>query len=176
MKTCILFAAAGLAFAAEPDGLVLPAGFHASIVSEGLGPIRHLAVRPNGDLYISTPVDKQNKGAGIIVLHLDANHKADRVEHFGVVAGGTGIRFNKGALYAASGTGVYRFTFDDNGALLPGRDPDIIIDGMPRSTLASPARTWRWRSMTKKISMSRSKLLPISAPIRTWRTAPPPQG
>ena len=87
MKTCILFAAAGLAFAAEPDGLVLPAGFHASIVSEGLGPIRHLAVRPNGDLYISTPVDKQNKGAGIIVLHLDANHKADRVEHFGVVAG-----------------------------------------------------------------------------------------
>src|SRR5258708_4114267 len=106
MKKFALVLAAGLAFAAEPDGLVLPRGFHASIGSEGLGPIRHLAVRPNGDLYISTPVDRQNKGAGIIALHMDVNHKADRVEHFGSVAGGTGLRFYKGALYAASGTGV----------------------------------------------------------------------
>ena len=131
MKKLVLVLAAGLAFAAEPDGLVLPPGFHATIVSEGLGPIRHLAVRPNGDLYISTPVDRQNKGSGIIALHLDGNHKADRVEHFGQVAGGTGIRFYKDALYAASGTGVYRFNFADKGALLPGKDPDIIIDGMP---------------------------------------------
>ena len=48
MKKLVL--AAGLAFAAEPDGLVLPPGFHASVVSGGLGPTRHLAVRPNGDL------------------------------------------------------------------------------------------------------------------------------
>src|SRR5690349_20056508 len=121
MKEFLLVLAAGLAFAAEPDGLVLPEGFHAGSVPEGLGPIRHLAARPNGDLYISTPVDRQNKGAGIIALHLDANHKADRVEHFGAVAGGTGIRFYKGALYAASGTGVYRFAFDDQCELLPAK-------------------------------------------------------
>jgi glucose/arabinose dehydrogenase len=130
-KTLLLVLAAGLAFAAEPDGLVLPPGFHASVVSEGLGPIRHIAVRPNGDLYISTSVDKQNKGDGIIAVHLDANHKADRVEHFGTVAGGTGIRFYKGALYAASATSVYRFNFSDNNALTPGKDPEIIVDGMP---------------------------------------------
>ncbi|HLH17741.1 MAG TPA: PQQ-dependent sugar dehydrogenase [Bryobacteraceae bacterium] len=117
--------------AAEPDGLILPNGFHASVVADGLGPIRHLAVRPNGDIYISTPVDRQNKGAGIIALHLDANHRADRVEHFSEVAGGTGIRFYQGALYAASATAVYRFTFADNGALLPGKDPEVIVDGMP---------------------------------------------
>jgi glucose/arabinose dehydrogenase len=131
MKKFMLVFAAGLAFAAEPDGLVLPPGFHASIVSEDLGPIRHLAVRPNGDVYISTPIDRQNKGAGIIALHLDANHKAAKIEHFGEVAGGTGIRFYKGALYAASATGVYRFTFGDKEALLPQNDPEIIIDGMP---------------------------------------------
>jgi len=130
MKKLAFVLAAGLAFAAEPDGLVLPPGFHATIVSEGLGPIRHLAVRPNGDLYISTPVDKQNKGAGIIALHLDGSHKADRVEHFGTVAGGTGIRFYKDALYAASGTAVYRFTFGGNAELLPKKDPDIIVDGI----------------------------------------------
>jgi glucose/arabinose dehydrogenase len=128
---CIFVLGCGLGLAAEPDGLILPNGFQASVVSEGLGPIRHLAVRPNGDIYISTPVDRQNKGAGIIALHLDASHRADQAEHFGDVAGGTGIRFYKGALYAASGAGVYRFTFGDNGALLPGKDPEIIVDGMP---------------------------------------------
>ena len=94
----------------EPDGLTLPAGFHATIVAEGLGPVRHLAVRENGDVYVSTPVDKQSTGAGIIAVHLDANHKADQIEHFGTVDGGTGIRFYKGALYATSANGVYRFT------------------------------------------------------------------
>ena len=128
---CLLVSACSAVPAAEPDGLVLPNGFHASVVAEGLGPVRHLAVRPNGDIYLSTPVDRQNKGAGIIALHLDANHKADQGEHFSDVAGGTGIHFYKGALYAASGTAVYRFTFKDPGALLPGKDPEIIVDGIP---------------------------------------------
>ena len=131
MKTLLFLFVAGLAFSAEPDGLTLPPGFHATVVAEGLGPVRHLAVRPNGDLYISTPIDRQNKGDGIIAVHLDANHKADHVEHFGSVAGGTGIRFYKGALYAASATTVYRFTFDGNDALQPKNDPDVIVDGMP---------------------------------------------
>jgi glucose/arabinose dehydrogenase len=131
MKKIVFALVAGLAFGAEPDGLVLPQGFHATVVSEALGPIRHLAVRPNGDLYVSTAVDRQNKGAGIMAIHMDANHKAGQVEHFGAVAGGTGIRFYKDALYAASATAVYRFTFDSKDSLLPRKDPDIILDGMP---------------------------------------------
>jgi len=126
----VLTSAVGFAVTEEPDALVLPSGFHATVVAEGLGPVRHLAVRENGDLYVSTPVDKQNTGAGIIAVHLDANHKADQIEHFGTVDGGTGIRFYKGALYATSGAGVYRFTFI-KGALLPGKDPSIIVGGMP---------------------------------------------
>lgn len=88
----------------EPDGLRLPAGFHAAVVAEALGPIRHLAVRGNGDIYISTPRDQQGngKGAGIIALHLDAANREDQVQHFGSVDGGTGIRFFNGALYASS--------------------------------------------------------------------------
>jgi glucose/arabinose dehydrogenase len=127
---CVLVLAAGITAAEEPDGLKLPPGFHASVVTEGLGPIRHLAVRSNGDLYVSTAVDKQNKGGGIIALHLDANHKADRIEHFGTVEGGTGIRFHDGALYATSASGVYRFRFAGD-ELLPEKDPDLIVDGMP---------------------------------------------
>jgi glucose/arabinose dehydrogenase len=127
----VFFAVVGLAVAEEPDGLRLPAGFHASVVAEGVGPARHLAVRENGDIYVSTPVDKQNHGGGIIAVHLDANHKAVEVEHFGTVEGGTGIGFYNGALYAASASAVYRFNFESKDALLPKTEPAIILDGMP---------------------------------------------
>ena len=120
----------GLAVAEEPDGLALPAGFHASLVADGLGAIRHLAVRENGDIYVSTPKGNQGAGGGIIALHLDANHKADQVQHFGGVDGGTGIRFYNRALYATSPSGVYRFTFSGN-QLVPVEDPEAIVDGMP---------------------------------------------
>ena len=42
------------AFADEPDGLVLPAGFHASVVADGLKGVRHLAFRNRDTLYVST--------------------------------------------------------------------------------------------------------------------------
>src|SRR3569832_969764 len=106
---CLITTATLTVFAAgEPDGLTLPAGFHATVVAEALGPIRHLAVRDNGDIYVSTPKDAQGKGGGIVALRLDAGHKADQVQHFGTVDGGTGIRFYKGALYVSSTSGVYR--------------------------------------------------------------------
>src|SRR5690242_12231591 len=82
----------------EPDGLRLPPGFHATVVAEGIGAIRHLAVSAKGNIYISTPRDQQGNGngAGIIALHLDSSHKADQTQHFGSVDGGTGIRFYDG--------------------------------------------------------------------------------
>ena len=127
--------AAGVAVAAatgEPDNLKLPPGFHATVVADALGPIRHLAVRDNGDIYVSTPRDAQGKGGGIIALRPDANHRADHVEHFGAVDGGTGIRFYKGALYATSPSGVYRFTFTGN-ELLPHGDAVAIVEGTPET-------------------------------------------
>ena len=44
-------ALASPALAAEPDNLVLPPGFHASVIAEGLGAARHIAIRDNGDIY-----------------------------------------------------------------------------------------------------------------------------
>ncbi len=125
-----LVLAVGVAAAEEPDGLKLPPGFHATVVAEGLGPVRHLTVRANGDIYISTPVDKQNNGNGIIALHLDANHRADQIVNFSSVEGGTGIGFYNGELYASTASAVYRFRFGGDG-LLPETDPDIIVEGMP---------------------------------------------
>ena len=129
---CVLAAAWAVSSADEPDGLRLPAGFHASVVAEGLGAVRHLAVRDNGDIYVSTPRDQKGlgKGGGIIALRLDASHRAVDVQHFGSIDGGTGIRFHDGALYATSPAGVFRFAFSGN-ALVPTGDPETIVDGMP---------------------------------------------
>ena len=123
--------ALGLTLAEEPDGVTLPAGFHATVVADSLGSIRHLAVRSNGDIYVSTARDQDGngKGAGIIALHLAANGKADQVEHFGKIDGGTGIRFYNGALYASSPSAVYRFEFTGN-ELVPVEEPQAIVDGM----------------------------------------------
>jgi len=136
MKTvgAILIVGLTVAFAAteEPDGLRLPPGFHATVVAEGLGPIRHLAVRGNGAIYLSTPQNQEGRGAGIVALHLDASHHADEIEHFGSVDGGTGIRFHNDRLYASTPSAVYRFTFRGN-ELVPSSQPELIVDGMPAS-------------------------------------------
>lgn len=121
--------------AAEPDGLVLPPGFHASVVAEGLGPIRHMAIRGNGDIYVSTRHGRGQASTGIIALRLGPDHKALQTEHFGNVDQGTGIRFYRGALYAASGTGIYRFPLEGD-TLVPAAPPETIVDGLAVSNHA----------------------------------------
>ena len=134
MKTKLLAAALMLsavpAFAAEVDGLTLPSGFHASVVADGLGPIRHMAVSDRGDIYVSTRHGRDAPSVGNIAQRLGADHKAVQTEHFavGTVDQGTGIRIRNGALYAASGTGVYRFPLTD--ALVPTAAPELIVDGL----------------------------------------------
>ena len=119
----------GAARATEPDGLVLPAGFHATVVAEGLGPVRHLTVRDNGDIYVSTRHARNQPSTGIIALRLGADHKAVQTEHFSTVDQATGIRIYKGALYAASPTAIYRFPLDGN-ALVPSAAPQTVVDGL----------------------------------------------
>lgn len=134
MKSAIvatLLLAAAPALAAEPDGLILPQGFHATVVADGLGPIRHMAVRGNGDIYVSTRHGRDQPSVGIIALRLGPDHKAVRTEHFavGTVDQGTGIRIHDGALYAASGTGIYRFALTGD-ALVPTAPGDVIVGGL----------------------------------------------
>ncbi|MEG9434444.1 PQQ-dependent sugar dehydrogenase [Terriglobus sp. ADX1] len=127
-----LVIATGNLFASEPDGLTLPAGFHATVVAEGLGSIRHMAIRSNGDIYISTRHGGKQPSTGILALRLDADHKQAQVEHFSSVDQGTGIRIYKGALYASSNTAVYRFPLEGN-ALVPTAEPQTIVEGLAPS-------------------------------------------
>ena len=123
----IALLAAAPALAAEPDGLTLPPGFHASVVADGLGPIRHMAVRGN-DLYVSTRHGPTAPSVGIIALRLGPDHKPVQTEHIAGADQGTGIRIHKGMLYAATGTGVVRFELGDG--LVPAGAPETIVDGL----------------------------------------------
>jgi glucose/arabinose dehydrogenase len=125
----LLALAASPAFAGEPDNLILPRGFHADVVAEGVGPARHLAIRGN-DIYVSTDTPRDAQPVGIIALRLGPDHKAVETQHFSTVANGTSIRFYKNALYATSPTTVYRFDFKGD-ELVPSSPAQVVIDGLP---------------------------------------------
>jgi glucose/arabinose dehydrogenase len=128
-----VFVAAALpALADEPDGLRLPPGFHASVVADGLGDsVRHMAFGDANRLYVSTERQtKESPNAGVIALHLDAKHAADKTAHFSSFDNGTAIAVYKGGLYTSSEDTLYRFALKP-GELVPSAAPEVIVSGLP---------------------------------------------
>jgi len=115
------------------DGLILPKGFQAKVVYEGEGPARHLAVRDNGDIYVTTQLRPHSAYdpelvRGILALRdTDQDGRIDVVESFTDILG-TGIRFYEGALYVSDQAGIYRFRFQGD-ELVPSGPRETIVDG-----------------------------------------------
>jgi glucose/arabinose dehydrogenase len=130
--TCTLCLAALPIMAAEPDGLTLPPGFHATVIGENLGNMtRHMAFADAHRLYISTEQqEKDTPDAGIIALQLDAHHHADQIEHFSSIDNGTAIAVYKGAIYAASAHTLYRIRLSGD-ELVPTAKPRAVVVGVP---------------------------------------------
>jgi glucose/arabinose dehydrogenase len=124
--------------AAEPDGLVLPPGFHATVVGDLGNAVRHIAVRDANTLYVSTQRPaKDAADAGIIAVHLGKDHKIDGApQHFSQVDNGTSIVIHDGALYASAADAIYRFKFAAK-ELVPSAAPETIVSNVPgRSAVA----------------------------------------
>ncbi len=153
----------GAASADEPDNIQLPQGFHATVVADKLGVLRHLAFRDNDNLYVSTQWNNTGTSGDLIALHLDKNRVADKTVHFGVMGGGTGIRVYKGALYAASLARIYRYSFHGKD-LVPVSEPVICWTACRHR--ASPRGAWP--STPKATCMSRP------GRCRRWIGAPIP--
>jgi glucose/arabinose dehydrogenase len=119
--------AAAPAFADEPDGLTLPKGFHASVVADGLGSIRHMALRGH-DIYVSTRRGNTAPPGGIIALRLGGDHKPMQTANIAGIEQGTGIQVYKNYLYAATGTSIVRIALDDY--LVPKSPPETIVEGL----------------------------------------------
>lgn len=108
--------------------LVLPQGFSASVVADSLGPLRHLALNKNGDIYVK--LSKMKDGKGILFLS-DTDHdgRMDKTMGFGNYPG-TGIRIQGNLLYSSSNSNVYRYQLDDQGQVLDTAKAELIVQGL----------------------------------------------
>ncbi len=112
----------------ENGGIELPDGFFAVVVAEDLGRGRKLAIRENGDIYLS--LRRLNDGKGIVALRDTTNDgKADIIKFFGGYAG-DGLEIKDNFLYFSSKSTVMRYEFDGD-ELLPKSEPEILITGFP---------------------------------------------
>jgi glucose/arabinose dehydrogenase len=154
LMRCLLLlgmALAGSAIACDKDsaGLAVPPGFCASVFADGLGHARHLAVAPNGDVYVNTwssPAAGAKDAPGAIVALRDANGdgRADLIQRFGPMhqdagaGGGTGIAVFGGGLYVEDAGKIVRYRLHAAASAAPGAPalvppgaPEVILSGLP---------------------------------------------
>jgi glucose/arabinose dehydrogenase len=123
-------------------GLTLPDGFCATVFADSIGHARHLAVSPNGTVYVNTWSgkyygDDTPPAGGFLVALRDTTRdgRADVIARFGDSvqsggAGGTGIRLYKGALYAEAKDKILRYALSGEGITPAGR-PETVVQGLP---------------------------------------------
>ena len=123
-------------------GIKLPSGFCASVFADNLGHARHLAVAPNGTVYVNTWSSKytemKNAPGGFVVALRDADRDghAEVIERFGSVheegkpGGGTGIAVHNGALYVEVDDKIVRYQLGSDAAV-PASGAETIIEKLP---------------------------------------------
>jgi len=122
-------------------GLTLPAGFCANVFADGLGHARHMAVAPNGVVYVNTwsgeyyGKDPLPPGGFLVALKdTKGTGKADTVRRFGETVetggkGGTGIAIFNGHLYAEINDRIVRYVLSD-ADLVPQGAPEGVVSGL----------------------------------------------
>ena len=128
--------AAATQCASDNGGITLPHGFCASVFADSVGGARHVAVAPNGDVYVmlaTAPKSAEagsSKTGGVLAMR-DTNHdgKADVTQSFGTL-GGTGVALRGDALYVDARTAILRYTLPA-GALVPTAAPDTVVKELP---------------------------------------------
>ncbi len=115
-------------------GLFLPGGFEALVVTEGVGPSRHIAVNDNGDIYVKLRTATGRNG-NVALRDEDNDGKADIIERFGDYPNdgkfGTEMKINNGYLYFSSELVVYRQKLEENKLIPEGKPEIILVDPYP---------------------------------------------
>lgn len=114
--------------AADDGGLTLPSGFCAAVVARDLGTARHIAVRPNGDVYVAIDNGGPTTGGILALRDTDGDGDADVQQRFGPT-GGNGIAWHDDALYFAPNDRVLRYTFTGD-ELVPTGGEAVVVSGL----------------------------------------------
>jgi len=117
--------------ACDPDdgGLTLPDGFCATVVAEDVGEARHLAVAPNGDIYVAVYGTQDVEGGVVALRDTTGDAKADIRQEY-AIDGGTGITLRDGWLYFAPDWGVVRMPRAE-GQLTLNPPVDTVVSDLP---------------------------------------------
>ncbi len=108
--------------------LKLPAGFSAVTVVENFGKTRHIAVAPNGAIFVK--LNRLKDGKGIYrLMDTNGDGKADKISGFGDYTG-TGMAIRGGYLYASSDEEVFRYKLDGNNNVVNPDQPEKIVTGL----------------------------------------------
>ncbi|MBV9996548.1 MAG: c-type cytochrome [Caulobacteraceae bacterium] len=126
----------------DNGGLSLSPGFCATVYADDLGHARHLAVAPDGTVYVNTwsgayYPDRPAPAGGLLVAlrDSDGDGRADVVQRFGPSvgeggAGGTGIAVYAGAVYAEDRGRILRYRLTP-GSLAPTGPAEVVVAGLP---------------------------------------------
>ena len=130
--------------APDNGGITLSPGFCATVFADKIGHARHMAVAPDGTVYVNTwsgryyGYDRTPPGGFLVALQdTKGSGHADKVQRFGGTAktgsaGGTGIALYKGALYAEANDRIERYALQP-GSAVPSEKPEVIVSGLPLS-------------------------------------------
>ncbi|HEX3758245.1 MAG TPA: hypothetical protein VHW23_06045 [Kofleriaceae bacterium] len=110
----------------SPDqhGIVLPAGFCATVFADHTGRPRHIAVTPSGHVFVA------NDGHVLSLYDGDGDGVAELQQSFGTI-GGNGIAWKDGELYVAADDRIVRFDVPDGAALPAMAEPAVIVSDLP---------------------------------------------
>ena len=112
---------------AENGSIVLPDGFAALLVADGVGKARHIVVRDNGDVYVKLK-DTEDGGGVLALRDTTGDGRADLKEYFTDRAG-SGIDIYNDYLYFSTDTSIYRVKLDEE--LVPTQEPELVISDFP---------------------------------------------
>jgi glucose/arabinose dehydrogenase len=116
----------------------LPEGFCATVFAESAGPVRHLAVRGNGDVIAG--VLNQRRVAGGVLLLRDTNHDghADVEARIGEEGVHGIVLATDSSLYASTATAIHHYRFS-GAELEPIKRVDTVVVGL--STRQPPSHS-----------------------------------
>jgi glucose/arabinose dehydrogenase len=134
--------AAASGCANDNGGITLSPGFCATAFADNLGHVRHLAVAPNGVVYANIGSgryyhnDTPPKDGFLLALkNSTGSGHADTIKRFGETAaqgsaGGTGIAFYNGSVYAEVNDRIMRYAIPRDG-IVPTGTGQIVLSGLP---------------------------------------------